>query len=530
MNRRIKSFIVFSFIWILVSVVQEGSIAADKSKPGSIVNFRNISGTCQGRPEKELWDKSLSWDRHDFLWHLYEPEQGKWNEQYMQDWCKNYLAYKARNVRIVPVLGYNAKWSWDRTERTYEHRNLRWHIKPRDGDKFEYHLYSLKNGKPVEYKGQFGENVYLPGLATGQNVVEGDIKWALGTEHIKDWEKFIRRAVSHLRQEPYSVEYFQIWNEAWPTSGFWFGGMNEFMERIYLPAAKVIRDLGGKVVYGGWPCAGMLGEYMQLMDRHKAWELTDVLDIHYFPLSAMELLRKEAEKRGYPDMPIWQTEIGFTDDPSFIPNIYPRFLDWGLKNKWDTPDKYKLFYFAYWSPNDPNAYGYRHSLYLGEELSPHGISLKILAELLNGDIKLYTEVESVPKLKAELDERLSSMEAFAVEHRIVVTVHLIPNNNAMLFTDWNDTGDSFHMSFDDPHLQLTLKQLELSDVTKVERVDPSGYRVDYTNDTKVMKDGKGVEIFIPIRHNPKSPVLKWKAEKSSARNFYVVFTLDDKAS
>ena len=78
------------------------------------------------------------------------------------------------------------------------------------------------------------------------------------------------------------------WNEAHPVSGFWEGDLDSYMTRVHLPAARIIRELGGKVVYGGWPCCGSLKELTTLLDKHDAWSTMDVVDVHYFGLNAFE--------------------------------------------------------------------------------------------------------------------------------------------------------------------------------------------------------------------------------------------------
>lgn len=480
------------------------------------ISFRDASGVVQSNPTGELWEKSLSWDRLDFLWHEYEPNEGKYNDAYMEKWCKRFLEYRAKGATVLPTFDYNANWSWDKSERSYIHNGFKWHIKPIDGGKFECRIFA-PDGNEVQYGGPV--DAYMPGLSIKNKLVEGSIMWPVAKEHVKNWEAFIEKAVSRLRKEPYNVEYFQIWNEAWPTSGFWFGDMDTFMERIYVPAAKIIRKYGGKVVYGGWCCGGPLKEYVALLDKHDAWKLTDVLDVHYFPISSFEYLRSESLKRGY-DLPIWQTELGFTKQSSFISNTYPRFLSWALNNKWDDTNKYKLFYFAFWSPNDPNAYGYRCNLYSGEELTPHGASLKTMGELFaGGNIRIRKGIKTEPPLKFEINEKLSSVEAFECGDHIIIAVHLVPNNTANIFTDWNQTKDSMHLGHDNPMIKICVDNVDLLCVDSVQRVDPAGYCSDYTPSVKTVRGG--IELMVPIRHDAISPVVEWSKEGDEVTTFFI---------
>ena len=45
-----------------------------------------------------------------------------------------------------------------------------------------------------------------------------------------------------------------------------------------LPAATIIRKYGAKVVYGGYPCNGNMAHFLEVLDKHQAWDTLDVLD------------------------------------------------------------------------------------------------------------------------------------------------------------------------------------------------------------------------------------------------------------
>jgi len=114
----------------------------------------------------------------------------------------------------------------------------------------------------------------------------------------------------------------------------------------------------------------------------------------------MATLREAADARGHQNLGIWQTEVGFTTDPGYIANDYPRFLYWALTNHWDHADKYKLFYFADWAPGDPaSKWNYQHCLWSGAALNFHGVVLQNLAALLEGpELAAFPGVTSTPSL------------------------------------------------------------------------------------------------------------------------------------
>ncbi|MBI5835004.1 MAG: hypothetical protein HZB16_22095 [Armatimonadetes bacterium] len=370
------------------------------------MTLRDFGGTCQGSVDRPLlWDTALGWDRHDIGWSDCEPQRGEWHADALEHFGQRVLAARAKGVRILPVLCYNAPWSWDRGERSFAYEGTRWHIVPRADGKFDV--------TTTDRDGQ-----------TRTEVQSGGGMWPLAAERQADWAAYVRRVVTFLRSEPYGVEYFQIWNEAHPRSGFWFGDLDSYMQRVHLPAAKVIRELGGKVVYGGWPCCGSVPEYLALLDKHQAWDTLDVLDVHYSGLQAFEQLHAAARPHG--GRSIWQTEVGFAPNIDSVPNTWTRVFYWALTHGGQqSPDFCRQFHFAYWSPNDPKAYGYRHCLLSGDQLSVHGQSLATLAALLgSGAVRPYADVATQPALLANLDGASDGAEGFALADRVVVALHV----------------------------------------------------------------------------------------------------------
>lgn len=143
-----------------------------------------------------------------------------------------------------------------------------------------------------------------------------------------DWTNYVQYVVDSLHAAPYNVNYFQIWNEAVPDPrgwdvvfnepGFFYDGkFDDYINRIHLPAVKVIRDAGCKVVYGGYPGTKYTSSqrFVEMMNHYKAWGSVDVIDIHYFHWWDLEIIRKAAVAAGYPNLGYWQTEWGYTADP-----------------------------------------------------------------------------------------------------------------------------------------------------------------------------------------------------------------------
>lgn len=499
-------------IWLgcLASTVvsaQQG-VSTQASGPGT---FRNFAGTCQGGPNvPQLYDL-VGWDRADISWSKLEPRKGEWNQNELEKWGQRILDMQAKGVKLLPILCYNASWSWDRAEQTYDLGDERVHVKPLPGGKYLVETSRRVNGvwTVVESKQERPND-----------------HWPLAQENEAAWGKYVRRVVGFFRKAPYNVEYFQIWNEAYPTSDFWgHGDLDAFMTRVHIPASKIIRELGGKVVYGGWPCCGSIQDYVATLDRNHAWSTIDVLDIHYFPLSAFEYLHQAASKRGYDSIGIWQTELGFSTDPEFIGNTYPRFLAWCLGHDWDYADRYKLFFFCGFTPDDPKAYGYQRALVQGNGLSPHGLSLQTLGDAFSaGKLTLYDGITTRPVLNREINENNSSMEAFKVgDKKLVAVIHLVENNDAKIFTDWNGGLGTMHLDFDStPMMQVDLPRFKPNQIASIDRVDLAGRRLTLEAKTA---EASGTRIDVPIRDQQDSPANQWFG-KSNVRSFLVEVTLN----
>ena len=93
------------------------------------------------------------------------------------------------------------------------------------------------------------------------------------------WVAFVSGAVTRCRA--LGVTHFQIWNEPTRQAGFFFGTNEQYVSDVYLPAARAIRNLGGFVVFGGWPGSNSLAELNGVLRLHDAYKRTDIIDAHY---------------------------------------------------------------------------------------------------------------------------------------------------------------------------------------------------------------------------------------------------------
>lgn len=456
---RLKSYVIWILLFMTVSSVPSTAYAEDVPLTRSM--FSEFIGVCQATadPKKpNLW-KNITFIRKDLSWRKVQPHgRDAWDQAYLDRWGQQILKNRKQGVETLPVLGYMADWAA---------RKRKWSFIV---GKTRYDLTAATENAPRE--------MFAVNLKTGEKKQRKFKPSRLPPENVEDWENYIEHVVAFLSKPPYNVKYFQPWNEANDRfTGFWYGGMDEYMKTIHLPAARIIRKYGCKVVYGGYPCSGSIKHLIKVCDRHKAWDSIDVIDIHYFSLSSWEHLYQRILKPKKV-WGLWQTEVGFTKSTAWVPNTYPRFFHWALRHDWQ-PDRYRIFQFAYKSPNDPKAYGYKRCFLQGNKLSHHGKALVTLGNLLDSPrIIPFSDWKTKPDLHTELRKMHSSVEGFHSAGRIVLAVHLKKENGASPFTT----------------LQVQLPKLSPADIKTAYRVGIYGSRLPL----RIVSDGNGSRLTVPV--------------------------------
>jgi hypothetical protein len=488
---------------VLVPILHAG---AAEPATADALTLRSVSGICQAGPEHMArFADAAGWERHDLSWRDFEPRHGDYQDAYLERFAHQVAAYRAQGQTVLPMIGFGVDWAAD-AEATYAvdaNRRLTTHRLP-DG-----HITMLESRRGAD-------GAWTAGAA--QQVSDLD-KLPIAADHVADWTEAIRRMASRLMAGDCGLRYFQIWNEAHPDSGFWHGDMATYMQRIHLPAARAIHALGGKVVYGGWPCCGSPEMLVELLDRTDAWSSIDVIDVHYFPVDTMRMLHEAAEKRGH-HLGVWQTEIGFTSEPTFIANVYPRFLSFALRSD-PGADRYKLFLFAAWSPDDPKAYGFGRTLLSGQTLSPHGSCLRTLGEVLgNGHLALRAGVTCTPPLTDDLNEHRSAMEAFTVDDkRVVIAIHLADRPAAAPAGGAPRVDGPARETPGAADLQLSIPGMVPGTISRIERIGATGLRTDLM--AQVVPVDGGMRVGVPRRDAKADDRLG----EQGRVDFYVAMTL-----
>ncbi|MCU5774279.1 hypothetical protein N5923_15140 [Erwiniaceae bacterium BAC15a-03b] len=253
------------------------------------VYFRDLFGTNYLPPGKETAkDLGIGWVREDFSWAQVEKIKGTYNWAQLD---KKVKSAHAQGVEVLPLLAYTPAWN---------------RVTPK-----------TTGSEPKDYQA---------------------------------WVSFVQAAVDRYSKAPFNLKYFQIWNEPTRKASYWLGSNQDFIDKIYLPAAKIIKNHHGKVVFGGWPASNGLKEFADTIEYHDAIKYTDVIDFHYGNLRPYQWLYDRYVATGKVEG-IWQTELGYTAKPESVALVYSYILDFATTHKWDDPMKYKAFWFPAWQGN-----------------------------------------------------------------------------------------------------------------------------------------------------------------------------------
>lgn len=349
----------------------------------------------------------LTWDRTDFSWQSAEPAKDNFDQTQLDKWGTMILNARKNGITILPVLDYTATWAADLS--AYSCVDF--------GKTYTY--------GPAAVDTDAGDSCTRTVTVTNADGITGGPEtrtYRLSRQRfdVEEWKKYVTKIVETYSAEPYNLKCFQVWNEAHPDSGFWYGGMDWYIENLHKTAAEIIRSYGCKVVYGGWPSCGSISQFFGLLDNHNAWDSVDVFDTHYFPLSTMDSVYNAALKRGIKSPGVWQTEVAWTSGTGYIPSNYPRMFYWALKHRSEQKGQFKTFFFTWGCPNDPNAYGYGKTLYYTDgTLTDHGRAMRTFLSLLQGDnVERYTAVTNNKNLTYQMSG--NTIQAFEVDGKRVV--------------------------------------------------------------------------------------------------------------
>ncbi|MCX7598371.1 MAG: hypothetical protein N2512_05830 [Armatimonadetes bacterium] len=381
------------------SILATAPIAAQSGGLFSDFSGANLSPARLSRPD--LWRQlGLGMARIDASWPAVQPGPGEWK---WDDLDARVLECANAGVPVVLMVGYTPAWTAVDGDYAFEEAGHRWQVSVGPFD-------AVGNSRSVRFRG-------LP-LAGGE-ALEGS-EANLRFRKVSDWTRFVDLTVRRYSAPPFNVRYYQIWNEFnWPPP-WYMGTWRDFIDRVHLPAARVIRSHGGKVVFGGWACTAGPQELCDLLEYNDAWRMTDIIDFHYQTNAAFEVCYERFVKSGKCHG-VWQTEVGWTNWKEYLINTYCRVFYWALKHGYDTEDRFRMFWFHFVGPPD---LALTDQFTSGQPLTDHGRCLRTLANILTGPVRAWRDFTTDPALDFTLTEEQPSAEGFATPHSVVVAAHL----------------------------------------------------------------------------------------------------------
>lgn len=283
------------------------------------VQINDFIGVNGSPKDNHLNDFNIKWIRIDFSWKNIEKVKGQYNWGYYDKILK--LANE-KGYKVLPILAYTPSWA-----------------------------------------GEHGQS----SIPYNKN----------------EWTDFVDAIVKRYSRPPYNIKFYQIWNEPTKKAGFWKGTNDEFLDIIYLPAAKLIKAHGGEVVFGGWPISNSINELIKLLTTKEAYKYTDIIDVHYSSIAAYNKINNNFLEKGLVKG-IWQTEIGYKNKPFFLITEYTKILSWVIKHNWNNENKYKVFWFPFFS----NKSDYTKALYgkykNHDEVTTNGKELLLFTKVFSG--------------------------------------------------------------------------------------------------------------------------------------------------
>ena len=497
----------------------------EPTKPPLISEFL---GTVHAWPEHidAMKEIGLGWTRLDVPWAQLQPRANKsvdLSRPTRQGNLRQRFAKIAEGrITLLPILGYSTAWAAAELPFAFESRGVRYdlHLCGQEEPLIECTALDLQSGEQLG-RGPLAEMLGEPDC--------------LPPADLQTWVDYCEYIVKTLSAPPYNLEYFQVWNEPTIEAGFFAGSPNDFVDRILIPAAEIIHSHHGKVVFSGWPCSNSLGEMSAVLNYNEAWRHVDILDVHYMPPLVFQWLYDEWIATGRCEG-IWQTEVCSGISHALIPDEYPRVLHWALEHGLgvDDPHRYKLFFYCF--PGDdraPAGTGYDGAGLAFENenstwgISRHGAAMQTLHRLLaGGSLRPFKGGHNNLSIGPTLDTRQESMEAFSVDDRLVVAIHL-DQTHAYLRID-DEQRDLWHLSH--PFLRrlrfltLALPEVPIDAVVSVTRVSVRNLRTPLA--PKPNTEGPGIVIDIDPTDTSEH-VRAFAAVRPLVKVFYVEIQLTE---
>lgn len=421
-NFRKPFTLIVIFMFVCLNII--APVKAEEANMSVIKNFMGRSNAANDDNTS-----SIGWERVTVNWDKIEPRVGTVDQKALDTIKTKVLQNKRQGKNVLLMLDAPPIWAVNGESYRFEKDGIQYDMGEWEGVKYGE---MLRNLTTYDDKGE----------GTMKELTFSSHVMPIASKELDSWKDFVELVVQTFSQDSYNVKYYQIYNQPFGKVEDFYGTTEQFVNEIHKPAADIIHKYGCKVVSGGLSKSVPIDRFVSILDDTKAWDSIDVFNLYYNTLGSINYLYEEAKKHGKNEPSIWETETGFDNPGTYIPNFYPRVFHWALSH-WssDNPDQFKLF----WSETASND----TKLLLSDKnkLTKYGKEISALEQLLSGKtIEIFKNYSLIPDVKFSPYENDSSTEAFLIDgKKVVIAANMIKENTAAIFAAKNE--DTLHLDF-----------------------------------------------------------------------------------
>ena len=427
-------------------------LASDNKQSEELTEIRNFMGVSNRVYES---DKILNgWERIDISWSDLEPRFGVFDEEELEKAENEIKSVSETGRKVLVLITGTPVWAVETMPYSFIKDGNEYNVGRLRGIKYEKVVRSVgeKNGDEMQQE----ELIISP-----ENI-------RLNKNGAEEWKKFVKYIGEKLKG---MTDYIQIYDEPFGKAENFYGSESDYLEEIHKPAAKILQDMGYKVVCGGIPNNYDTDVFLKSLKDNDAFSSIDVFNVYNATTGGLNYLYNQIKAMGIVPY-IWQTETGYLNATTYTANNYLRTFYWSLLNK-EAPDQFKVF----WSEKQDN--DTETTLCEGDygELTQYGKSYNGIINLLSGkNVEIFKDYTNKYGMEFEIFETKSSSEAFLVDNkRVVIANHMVVQNTAGMYS--GPDGDSMHTGFSNSFLDMNVYGAKGDYTTKRYTIFGSGWEI-----------------------------------------------------
>ena len=448
-------------------------------------NFFGVAAAYSTTTTGLLQQIGVSWGRTSISWNEIEPVQGQFN------WTNLDALITSNNlqgVRTLLMLRNTPPWAATITPYDFVTHGVSKQSPPNAPSPQRWFVTPIVNPSTgfastyrVDKKSLSGTLIESLTLSTSD----------LRVRNVNLWVNFVHKLVERYSVAPYNCKYIQLCNEHRPEAQYPCDEVTNVARLWFVPAAQDIHTFFPDVkVMNCWP-TNVRDEEIEAFDNVPGvLSNLDIYAQHYGDILRWKKVFSTYEAKGKPNMAFWATEYGSTsivDNPWKISHSYPSIISQCLQHQWNTPDKYKLFWYPFSSNSNPAEGLFSNAA----TITNHGKQIGTIYSLLYGN-----KLENYTAFTANPDPNASDYIAgFETDRGYVIAIGLL---------NWQSTNKQ---------IQLTLPNLSKSKIKYLRCVDAYGKIIEkpatetssngisFKINTALLADSTMEMIYVEIQTN-----------------------------